>query len=242
MPQRKAECTGCYFGKPQVKETELGPSNICHDDIQRKWFSTSHLLASHGICEFSVRWSHMITHMWTLLGSDTEVHHTHFRIRVLVNKVDQGTVYYSRSSPPSGAHRRRNSGSSCDSRANGPVLANEIRCWPMKSGVGQWNQVLANEIRCCWPITPWTIQLIADVRPARVLPFAPKKGFPGNSDGKESVWDAGDLGVIPGLGRSPGEGDGYLLQYPCLENSMDRGAVGQTIDHGVAKSRTRLSD
>ena len=48
-------------------------------------------------------------------------------------------------------------------------------------------------------------------------------GFPGSSAGKESICNAGDLGVIPGLGRSPREGNGYLLQYSCLENSMDRG-------------------
>ena len=49
------------------------------------------------------------------------------------------------------------------------------------------------------------------------------------------------LGSIPGLGRSPGEGKGYPLQYSCLENSMDR-EVWQTTVHGVAKSQTRLSD
>ena len=48
-------------------------------------------------------------------------------------------------------------------------------------------------------------------------------GFPGGSDGKESVCSAGDLGSIPGSGRSPGEGNGKLLQYSCLENSMERG-------------------
>ena len=48
-------------------------------------------------------------------------------------------------------------------------------------------------------------------------------GFPGGSDGKESARNAGDLGLIPGLGRSPREGNGYPLQYSCLENSMDRG-------------------
>ena len=53
--------------------------------------------------------------------------------------------------------------------------------------------------------------------------------------------NAGDLGSIPGLGRSPGEGNGNPLQYSWLENSMDRGAWWATI-HGVAKSRTRLSD
>ena len=50
------------------------------------------------------------------------------------------------------------------------------------------------------------------------------KGFPGGSDGKASACNAGDLGSIPGSGRSPGEGNGNPLQYSCLENSMDRGA------------------
>ena len=66
-------------------------------------------------------------------------------------------------------------------------------------------------------------------------------GFPGGSDGKESACNAGDLGSIPGMGRSPGEWDGYPLQYSCLENSTDRG-VWQAIVHGVAKSWTQLSD
>ena len=48
-------------------------------------------------------------------------------------------------------------------------------------------------------------------------------GFPGGSESKESACNAGDLGLISGLGRSPGEGNGYPLQYSCLENSMDRG-------------------
>ena len=61
-------------------------------------------------------------------------------------------------------------------------------------------------------------------------------GFPGGSAGKESACNAGDLDLIPGLERSPGEGKGYSLQYSGLENSMD------CIAHGVAKSQTRLSD
>ena len=61
-------------------------------------------------------------------------------------------------------------------------------------------------------------------------------GFPGGSDGKESVCNAGDLGSIPGLGRSLQEGKGYPLQYSGLENSMD------CIVHGVTKSQTQLSD
>ena len=54
-------------------------------------------------------------------------------------------------------------------------------------------------------------------------PF-PIWGFPGGSDGKASACNAGDLGLIPGLGRSPGEGNGNPLQHSCLENPMDRGA------------------
>ena len=61
-------------------------------------------------------------------------------------------------------------------------------------------------------------------------------GFPDSSVGKESTCNAGDPGLIPGLGRSAGEGKGYSLQYSGLENYMD-----YTV-HGVAKSWTRLSD
>ena len=66
-------------------------------------------------------------------------------------------------------------------------------------------------------------------------------GFPGSSDSKASAYNAGNLGSIPGSGRSPGEGKGNPLQYSCLENPMDWGAWWATV-HGVTKSRTRLSD
>ena len=66
-------------------------------------------------------------------------------------------------------------------------------------------------------------------------------GFPGGSDGKESACNAGDLAFIPGSVRFPGEGNGYSLQYSCLENPMDRGAWWATVC-GVAKSWTWLSD
>ena len=59
-------------------------------------------------------------------------------------------------------------------------------------------------------------------------------GFPGGSDGKTSAYNAGATGSIPGSGRSLGEGNGYPLQYSCLENSMDRGAWQATV-HGVIK-------
>ena len=61
-------------------------------------------------------------------------------------------------------------------------------------------------------------------------------GFPGSSAGKESACNAGNLGSIPGLGRSPGEGKGYPLQYSGLENSID------SVVHGITKSQTQMSD
>ena len=60
------------------------------------------------------------------------------------------------------------------------------------------------------------------------------RGFPGGSDSKESVCNAGDLGSTPGLERSPREGNGSSLRYSCLENPMDRGAWWATV-YGVAK-------
>ena len=62
-------------------------------------------------------------------------------------------------------------------------------------------------------------------------------GFPGGSDGKDSACNAGELGSIPGSGRSPGEGNDNPLQYSCLKNPMDRGAWWATV-HRVAKSCT----
>ena len=61
-----------------------------------------------------------------------------------------------------------------------------------------------------------------------------KRGFPGGSDGKKSACNARDLGLILGLGRPPGEGNGYPLQYSCLKNPMDRGAW-RAIVHRVTK-------
>ena len=69
-----------------------------------------------------------------------------------------------------------------------------------------------------------------------MLPAPVFLGFPCGSAGRESACNAGDLGSIPGLGRSPGEGKVYPLQYSGLENFMD------CIVHGVAKSQTRVSD
>ena len=65
--------------------------------------------------------------------------------------------------------------------------------------------------------------------------------FSGGSDSKESACNAGDLGLSPGLGKSPGEGNGFPLQYSGLESSMDRGAWQATV-HGVTKNRTWFSN
>ena len=69
-----------------------------------------------------------------------------------------------------------------------------------------------------------------------LIPTSVFLGFPGGSDSKESTYNAGDSGSIPGLGRSPGEGNGCPLQNSGLENSMD------CIVHGITKSWTPLSD
>ena len=65
--------------------------------------------------------------------------------------------------------------------------------------------------------------------------------FPGGSEVKASACNSGDLGLIPGSGSAPGEGNGNPLQYSCMENPMDRGAWWATV-HVVAKSQARLGD
>ena len=67
------------------------------------------------------------------------------------------------------------------------------------------------------------------------------QNFPGGSDGKATAYNAGNLGLVPGSGRSPGEENGTPLQYSCLENPMDGGAWWATV-HGVTKGQTRLSN
>ena len=69
-----------------------------------------------------------------------------------------------------------------------------------------------------------------------MLPSPVFLSFPGGSDGKESACNTGDLGSVPGLGRSPGEGNSYPLQYSGLEKSMD------CMAHGVAMSQTQQRD
>ena len=70
-----------------------------------------------------------------------------------------------------------------------------------------------------------------------LFPLKSQKGFPGGSEVKASACNVGDLGLIPGSGRSPGEGNGNPLQYSCLENPMDR-VAGWAAVHGVANIQT----
>ena len=77
--------------------------------------------------------------------------------------------------------------------------------------------------------------------PTYFLKAIHKTSFPSSSEGKATACNAGDLGSIPGSGKSPREGNGNSLQYSCLENSMDRVAWRATV-HGVSKSQTHLSD
>ena len=102
---------------------------------------------------------------------------------------------------------------------------------------------LQNSISLCMPhsVLQGQICLLLQVSlDFLLLHFSPYDGFPHSfphrSVGKESIYNAGDPGSIPGSGRSSGEGKDYPLQYSGLENSID------CIVHGVAKSRTRLSD
>ena len=75
----------------------------------------------------------------------------------------------------------------------------------------------------------------------RLIAANPALGLSSGSKVKNLPDTASDVGLIPGLGRSPGEGNGNPLQYSCLENSMDRGAWWASV-HGITKSWTRLSD
>ena len=102
-----------------------------------------------------------------------------------------------------------------------------------------WEVMLFDLCIILYTRSSWCLRLIIHLSsflPVFCLPPCRKWGFLGSSLGKESACNVGDLGLVPGLGRSPGEGKGYPLQYSGLENSMD------WIVHGVMKSRTQLSD
>ena len=102
----------------------------------------------------------------------------------------------------------------------------------------KWASLVAQLIKNLPAMQETPVRFLGQEDPLRRdrLPTQVFLGFPGGSADKESTCNAGDLGSVPQFGRSPGEGNGYPLQYSGLENSMD------SIVHGIAKSQTRLSD
>ena len=117
-----------------------------------------------------------------------------------------------------------------------------LQLWfsPQNSWRGNWRlvfcsgcHVLAHVCLLSWCYALW--------RNATAFILEVQTGLPCSSKSKDSSCDAGDQGSIPGLGRSPGEGNGNPLHCSCLENSMGREAWWATV-HGVTKSQTRLSD
>ena len=102
-----------------------------------------------------------------------------------------------------------------------------ISCSRESSWHGDWTCVSCIGRRILYHCAAWKATL--------------RYSIPGGSDSKESTCSMGNLGSIPGLGRSLGGGHGNPLQYSCLENTMDRG-VWRATSHGVTKSRTQLSD
>ena len=94
-------------------------------------------------------------------------------------------------------------------------------------------------------VVPFAVQKLSSLIRSYLLVFAFISfavGFPGGSDGKDSSCNAGNLGLIPESGRSPGEGNGNPLQYSCLENPTDRRAWWATVHGSFTKSWTWLSD
>ena len=105
-------------------------------------------------------------------------------------------------------------------------------------------EILKQRMVCLHKVRPLTVNLIILSSPyigIHSLYLDTSKhilGFPGGSDGKESACNAGDMGLIPGLGRSPGEGNGYPLQYSCLEKFRGQKSLAGYTVHGVPKSWT----
>ena len=123
-------------------------------------------------------------------------------------------------------------------------MSSHLPAWkltkPIRTGQeGRWASLEAQQVKNP-PVMqrPWFVSWVRKIpwRKDR-LPTPVFLGFPGGSDGKESACSAGDLGSITGLGRSPGEENGYPLQYSFLGNPMDRGTWEFTV-HGITKNQT----
>ena len=117
---------------------------------------------------------------------------------------------------------------------------NLSKLWEMVEDRGAWHATVHGVAELDM-LSDRTTRTAKKLHPSAVLtsPYSPPDSL--GLGGQASAYNAGDPGLIPGSGRSPGEGNGTPLQHSCLENPMDRGAWWATV-HGVAKSRTRLSD
>ena len=107
---------------------------------------------------------------------------------------------------------------------------------------GQWSTVFCQGALCLFRVVTFfdnipSLWINSDCRDLSFDSSQVSEGLPGDSDGKESACNAGNLSSIPESGRSPGDGYGNPLYYYCLENPMDRGAWRAT-DYGVTKSQT----
>ena len=123
-------------------------------------------------------------------------------------------------------------------RAQEVLGSNPGQAHPCLLLINNWASLIAQLVKNLHAMQETPVRFLVGKIPWRRdrLPTPVFLSFPGGSAGKESTCNAGDLGPIPGLGRSPGEGKGCPLQYSGLENSMDY------IVHWVAKSQTQLSD
>ena len=115
-------------------------------------------------------------------------------------------------------------------------VRSQVRKDPLEDGMATYWSILPG--RSPWTEEPRGLQSLGSHRAGyNRSNLACLEGFPHSSVGKESAYNAGDPGLISGLGRSPGEGNGNPLQYSCLENPMDRGAW-QTTVHSVVQTQT----
>ena len=126
------------------------------------------------------------------------------------------------------------------------VRNREVWHWHKHRCINQWNRIENQEINLCWYgqlIYNKEARSIQQEKPHLLNKWFLENhlGFSGGSNGEESTCNAGDPGLIPRLGKFSGEGNGYPLQYSCLENSKDREAWWATV-HGVAKRQTQLSN
>ena len=133
---------------------------------------------------------------------------------------------------------------SCHVLLTGHLRALELVISWCGQRIGDRPRFRAQSLRTCPALPPPLGSVGAFLSPSGGCqgPQGLSPNLTGGSDDKESACNAGDPDLIPASGRAPGEGNGYTLQYSCLENPMDREAWQDTVVHGVTKSPMRLND